>query len=195
MSYPHEHDLTKKELILNATLDLIQKEGFEGVTVRKISALANVNIGLVNYHFGSKDKLINAAIQILACTFKESFSILDDEQTPPRERLKQFLTAYLNALQKYPFIAKRILDEDQILFESQLEFVTFVKAIGLKKMQNTIQELTGENDPEKLAIMMSHLLGAVFLPTLINSLYEKVTGYPFPSSETRIDILLERYFD
>lgn len=187
------HELTKKEHILKVTIDLIKNEGFEGVTVRKIASLANVNVGLVNYHFGSKDKLMNTVIQTLVTSFKESFAILDDDAIPPRERLKRFLIQYLASSEQYPFIVRRLVNEEPIMFESQLEFVNFVKAIGLKKMQRTIEELTGESDPEKLAIMMSHLLGAVLIPTLIEALYEKVTGFPFPDMETRVDILLERY--
>ena len=42
--------------------------------------------------------------------------------------------------------------------------------------------------------MVSHLLGAIFLPTLIEPLYETVTGYPFSDIETQVEILLDRYF-
>lgn len=57
------HELKKKELILKVTLDLIKNEGFEGITIRKIASKANVNVALINYHFGSKNKLVNEIIQ------------------------------------------------------------------------------------------------------------------------------------
>lgn len=188
------YELTKKDLILRVTIDLIKSEGFEGVTVRKIASLADVNVGLVNYHFGSKDKLLNSVIGILVTSFKESFAVLDDEGIPPRERLKCFLVQYIAFSEEYPFIVRRLVNNEPIMFDSQMQFVNFVKAIGLKKVQRTIEELTGESDPERLIIMLSHLLGAVLLPTLIEALFEKVTGLPFPEVETRIDIMLDRYF-
>lgn len=80
------------------------------------------------------------------------------------------------------------------MFDSQIEFVQFIKSIGLKKMQYTVSQLSGESDPEELTIMVSQLLGAVFLPPLIEPLYETVTGYPFADSETQIELLLDRYF-
>lgn len=189
-----EKDLSTKELILQVTLELIKKEGFEALTVRKIASLAHINVALVNYHFGSKNKLLNAVIQILVTSFRESFTIFDNAALDPRERLKRFLIQYINAYHQYPFIARRLLNEEPVMFESQLEFVDFIKAIGLKKVQSTIEELSGESDPQKLTIMMSHLLGAVFLPTLIEPLYETVTGYPFSNVEIQVDILLDRYF-
>lgn len=194
MTHLVEKDLSTKELIIQVTLELIKKEGFEALTVRKIASLAHINVALVNYHFGSKNKLLNAVIQILVTSFRESFTIFDNAALDPRERLKRFLIQYINAYHQYPFIARRLLNEEPVMFESQLEFVDFIKAIGLKKVQSTIEELSGESDPQKLTIMMSHLLGAVFLPTLIEPLYETVTGYPFSNVETQVDILLDRYF-
>lgn len=186
--------ITKKELILQATLSLIKREGFEGITIRKIASEAEVNVGLVNYYFGSKDKLINEVIQILATSLKDTFALLDDKTVAPKDRLKQFLIQYVTIYQQYPFIGLKILSQGTLLFESQRDFVTFIKAIGLRKMHHTIQEITGESDSEKITIMMSHLLGATFLPTLMEPLFEKVTGLPLPDMEKRIDLMLERYF-
>lgn len=189
-----EQELSKKELILKVTLGLLESEGFKGVTIRKIAEAADVNVALVNYHFGSKNKLINEVIQILVDSLKELFVILDDDSIEPKMRLKRFLIQYVNIYHQYPFIARHILDQDAVIFDSQKEFVVFMKAIGLKKMQRTIEQLTGETDPEKLTIMMTHLLGSTFLPALIEPLYEKVTGFPLPDRETRIGLMLDRYF-
>ncbi|MFB6468576.1 TetR/AcrR family transcriptional regulator [Cytobacillus sp. Hz8] len=189
-----EKECSKKELILNTTLELIQQEGFEGVTIRKIAAMANVNVALINYHFGSKDRLINAAIQVLVSSFKETFAILDNDSIEPRKRLKSFLIQYIDSYREYPFIVRKLVNQEPLLFESQIDFVNFLRAMGLKKMRHTIEEITGEKDPDKLTIMMSHLLGAVFLPILIEPMYQKVTGYSFSDRETQVEILLERYF-
>lgn len=185
---------SKKELILEATLELMRKEGFEGVTIRKIASMANVNVALVNYYFGSKDRLINAAIQVLVTSFKETFSILDNASIEPRERLKLFLIQYIQTYRQYPFIVRKLVNHEPLKFESQLDFVNFLKAMGLKKMQHTIEELSLEHDQDKLTIMMSHLLGASFLPILIEPMYQMVTGYTFSDIETQVEVLLDRYF-
>lgn len=188
------NDLSKKELIVKVTLDIIKHEGFKGVTIRKIALLANVNIALVNYYFGSKDHLLNEAIQVLIHSLKESFLILDNDKIQPRERLKRFLMQYVNIFDQYPFIVQKILSSEPFKFESPKKFVHFIKVIGLKKMQATIAELSGEHDPETVTIMTSQILGAVFLPPLIEPMYETVTGTPFADREEQIEILLNRYF-
>ncbi|MFP3361123.1 TetR/AcrR family transcriptional regulator, partial [Planococcus sp. SIMBA_143] len=81
--------------ILNTTLELIKDEEFESVTIRKIAALSDTNIALVNYHFGSKEKLISEAIKVLLTSFQDTFSILDDIKVPAKERLKIFLLDYV----------------------------------------------------------------------------------------------------
>ena len=54
-----------KEAIICATTELIQE--FDGdvnkITLRRISERANVGLGLINYHFGSKEQLITLCVQ------------------------------------------------------------------------------------------------------------------------------------
>jgi len=50
-----------KERILAATIELLERDGWDAVTVRGIAAHAEVNLALVNYHFGSKTNLKLAA--------------------------------------------------------------------------------------------------------------------------------------
>lgn len=55
-----KQDMGIKEKIINATIDLIKKHGdISKITVRDIAARAGVGIGLINYHFQTKDRLVN----------------------------------------------------------------------------------------------------------------------------------------
>lgn len=44
---------------MSAAEDLFAKSGFAGTSLRQVTANANVNLAAVNYHFGSKENLIN----------------------------------------------------------------------------------------------------------------------------------------
>ncbi len=46
--------------ILEAAEELFMQHGFEGTSMRLLTAKAGVNLAAVNYHFGSKDALIEA---------------------------------------------------------------------------------------------------------------------------------------
>ncbi len=48
-----------KERILGAAEELFAQHGFAGTSLRQVTSLAAVNIAAVNYHFGSKENLVN----------------------------------------------------------------------------------------------------------------------------------------
>ena len=53
----------KKERILDAAERLFARHGFYGVSIRDITRAAEVDVALVNYHFGSKRDLFAAVFQ------------------------------------------------------------------------------------------------------------------------------------
>jgi len=54
--------LDTKEAILRASEKLFSQQGFKETSLRSITAEAGVNLAAVNYHFGSKDALIDALL-------------------------------------------------------------------------------------------------------------------------------------
>lgn len=51
-----------KSKILNAVAELLLSEGHQKVSVRRVAAQAGVNHGLVHHYFGSKEKMLAAAV-------------------------------------------------------------------------------------------------------------------------------------
>ncbi len=51
-----------KDVILDAAESLFANNGFANTSLRSITTKANVNLASVNYHFGSKDALIEAVL-------------------------------------------------------------------------------------------------------------------------------------
>ena len=60
-----------RERILDAAEALFGEKGFESVSLRDITGRAGANVASVNYHFGSKDKLIAAVIERHAVPINE----------------------------------------------------------------------------------------------------------------------------
>lgn len=57
--------MDNRETIIQAATELIEESGeqISDITVREICKRANVGLGLVNYHFGNKDKLIELCVE------------------------------------------------------------------------------------------------------------------------------------
>lgn len=57
--------MDSKEAIMQATIALINENGkcIDDITVREICKKADVGLGLINYHFGSKENLIKQCVE------------------------------------------------------------------------------------------------------------------------------------
>ncbi len=86
----------KRRHILVTALQLFAEKGFEGTTVRDIAEKASVNVAMVNYYFGSKDKLFE---QILDTKFTTTHGLLDgiykDKSLSYIEKIYKVIDAYI----------------------------------------------------------------------------------------------------
>jgi AcrR family transcriptional regulator len=67
--------------ILDAAEELFMQHGFEGTSMRLLTGKAGVNLAAVNYHFGSKDALIEAV-------FRRRLDPMNTERIAALERLE-----------------------------------------------------------------------------------------------------------
>lgn len=67
--------------ILDAAEALFMAHGLEATTLRQITAVAKANLAAVNYHFGSKDALIEAV-------FRRRINVLNDECLAALDRIE-----------------------------------------------------------------------------------------------------------
>ncbi|HTL10104.1 MAG TPA: TetR family transcriptional regulator [Chitinophagaceae bacterium] len=68
--------MTDKKLhIINHALELFAEKGFEGSSIRDLAARAGVNVAMVNYYFGSKEKLFESLVEERASYSRE---VLDE---------------------------------------------------------------------------------------------------------------------
>jgi AcrR family transcriptional regulator len=56
-------DLSTRERLLAAGLELAQRDGLKGVSVRAVAAAAEVNLGSFVYHFGTRDTYIYELVE------------------------------------------------------------------------------------------------------------------------------------
>lgn len=53
----------KKAHIVNVAIELFSKNGFEGTSMRDLASAAGVNIAMINYYFGTKEKLFETIVE------------------------------------------------------------------------------------------------------------------------------------
>jgi AcrR family transcriptional regulator len=76
-----------KTALLNAAKRLVIERGYAGTSVRELAAAAGTNLAAVNYHFGSRENLLNEAMLEFFMEWAERTAVV--EVDPEAEPLKQ----------------------------------------------------------------------------------------------------------
>jgi len=98
---PHE----TRTRILDAAEELFMQHGFEGTSMRLLTAKAGVNLAAVNYHFGSKDALVEALFRrrldpMNAARIAELEKLEASERSPSSEAIiRAFISPGLRLLE------------------------------------------------------------------------------------------------
>lgn len=87
-----------KERILKAAKALMDEtDDLESVTMRQIAQRAGVGVGLINYHFQSRENLLYTAIGEVMISIMDAFRQTPPDGATPAERLKDMMTALCDA--------------------------------------------------------------------------------------------------
>jgi TetR/AcrR family transcriptional regulator, regulator of cefoperazone and chloramphenicol sensitivity len=103
-----------RDHILKTTIALLDAEpNPKQLTTRAIASAAGVGIGLINYHFGSKDKLVNEALWAVIGTEAQGWLALDADGDP-EARLRGLLqTTAAMAMARRDLLRHAMLGEIQ----------------------------------------------------------------------------------
>jgi AcrR family transcriptional regulator len=160
-------EFSEKQIqIMEAAEVLFSEKGFEGTSVRDIAESADVNLAMISYYFGSKDKLMEALFTYRGDNSLALLkSMLEKKELSSLEKFNQLIDHYIERFQnKYCF--HRILTREQManvkgpvsdlilaLKRNNLEFIRQLVTEGQKR-----KEFRRNVD---ISLMMSTLVGTV----------------------------------
>lgn len=89
----------KKEHIILTAIDLFATKGFEGTSIREIAAAANVNLAMINYYFGSKEKLFESIIEYKGNSSRMAMEeLVQDTKLSQIQKIEQIVDGYVDRL-------------------------------------------------------------------------------------------------
>ena len=89
----------KRAHILAVAEQLFADNGFDGTSVRDIAQLANVNLAMISYYFGSKEKLLEALIEDRAgYTLGILEEVNKDQSLTPWDKLERMIEFYVDKI-------------------------------------------------------------------------------------------------
>jgi len=186
-----------KSNILLATINCIEQNGVQAVTIRKIAEMAKVNVAAVNYHFGSKEQLIR---QVMNQTLDESFvqNIQDYEgmwKSDARKALQHFLEDTLEGAINYPNITKAHLADTFNKNDFDTNSVQRLN-VFLSKFHGLIRNILRQDDDLKSKIAISQLFSAFLMIGMMPDLFSEFLNYDLKNKENQqnfVETLLENF--
>lgn len=91
-------DVNTKDSLLAAAIEVFADKGFAAATVRDICGKAGANVAAVNYHYGGKDALYMAVLEVVFPS--DAYTPSGSPDMDPEERLQLYLRNLVNEIYK-----------------------------------------------------------------------------------------------
>lgn len=184
-----ENDLNDKQIqILEVAETLFAEKGFDGTSIRDISKVAQINVAMVSYYFGSKEKLLESLILFKTSGLKEQLVNLIDENLEPVEKINKLIELYINRISCNKGIY-RILHFELSSKKRVLDILSFseIKKANLKSLELIIQE------GQAKGVFRKDVIIPLITPTILGTYFHFNMNKPF--FEELLDLKTEESFN
>ena len=155
-------DMSTKERIMYAALDLFSKKGYDGVGVDLIAENAGLKGPSLYRHFKGKEDIFNSMIELVASHYKEGFGLKQEQEELP-ESMEELIE---NAMRKIQFTmhddiirkTRRILAMEQFRSKRMAELTSCYHLENLQRVYADIfagmmeKGILKQENPEILAL-------------------------------------------
>lgn len=135
-------DLNDKQLeILQVAEKLFSEHGFDGTSVRDIAKKADINVAMISYYFGSKEKLLETLIINRISDLRLEMENILKEDLSPFEKIDKLIELYIKRINKnrgmYQIIHFEIASQKR---EINCQSFNEVKKYNLQVLKDIIEE-------------------------------------------------------
>jgi AcrR family transcriptional regulator len=173
---------------MEAAEKLFAAKGFNGTSVRDISETAGVNLAMISYYFGSKEKLFEAMFAYRSDFFKLQLeTMLQNKELEPMEKMETLIDQYIVKLTNQQSF-HRIMVREQMMNNN--EFIT-AQINSLKtRNQALIKQLIQEGQDKgvfkkdiDVPLLMMTMIGTVSQLVTTQHFYKEINGLQSLSGE------------
>ncbi len=190
-----QYDIETREKIMNAAMQLIEQHGdIVRITSRDIAAKAGVGVGLINYHFQTKENLINRCVQDLISKviggFEPQYKSLEME---PLDKLRYLLKHTAGFLAIRTGISRISILGDYVNPGADDNSMQTIRAYT-----PVVREVMGDKADELAVFFTIHMLvSAIQSAFLRHEVISKATGLNFYDKDQRnalVDAVVDQVF-
>lgn len=158
------HFNDKQIAILQVAEKLFAENGFDGTSIRDISKIANINIAMISYYFGSKEKLLEGIILHRASNLKLQMETILGLQINPLQKIDNLVELYIELIHKNKCLYQIMNIE---FSNKKREIDTNLFNSAKKKNFETLQKIIEEGQRKNL--FMKDINAALIPPTIIGT--------------------------
>ncbi len=156
----------KQIQILQVAEKLFAEKGFDGTSIREISKESNVNIAMVSYYFGSKEKLLESLIVHRTSDLKNVLKDISSEILNPIQKIEKFIQLYIERINNNRDFHHILLFEISSK-KRAIDFESFneIKKANINSLEKIIIEGQSQNIFKKdinLHMIIPTILGTYF---------------------------------
>lgn len=168
--------------ILQIAEKLFAEKGFDGTSIRDISKEANINIAMVSYYFGSKEKLLENLILFRTQDLKIKLENLLATELTPIQKIEHYLALYLHKVDSnrniYHILHSEISNNKRVL--DLKEFIAIKKGNF-----NTLKKIIEEG--QSLNIFKKNINVELITPTILGTYFHFIVNRVFFEELLQLD--------
>jgi AcrR family transcriptional regulator len=154
----------KQVHIMEAAEKLFADKGFAGTSVRDIAEAAGVNLAMISYYFGSKEKLMEAMFTHRGQFFRIQLeNILHNKELTPMQKVEKLIDDYIDRIFKKQCFHKILVREQMVNSSGPIaEQIYQLKQTNQALIKQLIQEGQKKGDFKKnidIPFLMMTLVG------------------------------------
>ncbi|GEM56550.1 TetR family transcriptional regulator [Flavobacterium branchiophilum NBRC 15030 = ATCC 35035] len=164
----------KQILILQIAEKLFADNGFDGTSIRDIAKEAQINIAMISYYFGSKEKLLEGIIIYRTNDIKLEIENLFKENHSPLLKIEKLIALYISRIHRNNCIYK-ILHFEVSNKKRVMDIAAFqeVKMNNLRILEKIIKE------GQELKFFKKNITIALITPTILGTYFHFQMNKPF----------------
>ena len=170
--------MDKRSQILIAAEELFAEKGFDGTSVRDIAHLAGVNLAMISYYFGSKEKLFEALVDFRSGYVTDVLEeLVSDENLAPMGKIYKLIDFYVDRIFSNHRFHNIITRQFSTLHSTVLkEMMMRMKGKNLEQVRKILQdgEKLGAFRKVDIEMTMGTLFGTISQMTLSKDFYCKI---------------------
>lgn len=167
----------KQVQIIEAAEQLFAEQGFGNTSVRQIADKAGVNLAMINYYFGSKEKLMHALVELRTSHIGSTLeSLVQDDSLTPFQKLNIIIAEHVQRFVHRQSFYK-IMVREHVLDKSN-EISKMLMATK-KKNAALLSQIIAEGQKKKLfkknvdiVMLMNIMIGTVNHALLNKAFYK-----------------------